>query len=133
MAAIPAIFTLDYSGHGQGSILNAADLSVNGPANPIARGQYVAIYATGEGLTSPPGVNGRPTGTPLPMPMLKCTASIGGQNASVNFCGEAPGGPAGLLQINALVPESVAPSNTVPVTIAIGSESSQSGVTLAVK
>jgi uncharacterized protein (TIGR03437 family) len=133
METIPAIFTENYSGHGQGAILNAANLSVNGPANPVAPGQYVAIFATGEGLTSPPGVDGRPTGTPLPKPVLACSVSIGGQNASINFCGEAPAGPAGLLQINALVPASVAPSNTVPVTIAINGQSSQSGVALAVK
>ncbi len=128
-----AIFTADYSGHGQGAILNAVDLSRNSAANPVARGQYVAIYGTGEGLTTPPGVDGRPTGVPLPKPVLSCSATIGDQVANVSFCGEAPGATAGLVQVNALVPSSVTPGNTVPVTITIGTASSQSGVTVAVK
>jgi len=37
------------------------------------------------------------------------------------------------MQVNALVPESVAPGNAVPVTITIGGVTSQAGVTLAVK
>jgi uncharacterized protein (TIGR03437 family) len=55
-AARPAIFTLDYSGQGQGAILNH-DYSINGPANPAQRGQYILIYGTGEGVTTPPGVD----------------------------------------------------------------------------
>ena len=132
IAVKPAIFTNDYSGSGQGAILNAADLSRNSSSNPVARGQYVAIYATGEGVTSPPGVDGRPTATPAPKPVLSCSANIGGQIASVNFCGEAPGATAGLVQVNALVPDSVTPASTVPVTITIGNATSQPGVTLAV-
>ena len=132
-AVKPAIFTNDYSGSGQGAILNAADLSRNSASNPVVRGQYVAIYATGEGVTSPPGVDGRPTATPAPKPVLSCSANIGGQTAAVNFCGEAPGATAGLVQVNALVPDSVTPASTVPVTITIGSATSQPGVTLAVK
>jgi uncharacterized protein (TIGR03437 family) len=132
-AVKPAIFTNDYSGAGQGAILNAVDLTRNSPANPAARGQYVAIYATGEGVTTPPGVDGRPTATPVPKPVVSCAASIGGQTATVNFCGEAPGATAGLLQVNALVPDSVMPGNAVPVTVTIGGVTSQPGVTLAVK
>jgi uncharacterized protein (TIGR03437 family) len=131
MAAVkPGIFT---NGHGQGAILNF-DYSVNGPANPATRGQYVFIYTTGEGVTIPPGVDGRVTGTPLPTAAAaNCAATMGGQPAPTNFCGEAPGFTAGVMQVNALVPESVTPGNAVPVTITIGGVTSQAGVTLAVK
>ena len=132
-AAIPGIFTNDSSGQGQGAILNYPDYSRNGPANPAPRGQYVFIYGTGEGLTTPPGVDGRISGTPLPSVILNCTATIGGETAAVNYCGEAPGSTAGLVQVNAMIPESVSPGGAVPVTITIGGVTSQTGVTLAVR
>ena len=128
----PAIFTANSSGSGQGAILNQ-DYSVNGPANPAPRGQYVFIYGTGEGVTTPPGVDGRISGTPLPKVNLNCSASIGGVTATLNYCGEAPAATAGLVQVNALVPESVTPGAAVPVTISIGGVMSQTGVTVAVK
>jgi uncharacterized protein (TIGR03437 family) len=133
--AKPGIFTNDGSGHGQGAILNL-DYSLNGPAQPATGGQDVMIYATGEGVTAPPGVDGRitsPTGQLLPKAVAACSATIGGQPAQVDYCGEAPGATAGALQINVKVPTSIAPGNAVPVTIAIGGVASQSGVTLAVQ
>jgi uncharacterized protein (TIGR03437 family) len=130
--AKPAIFTNDSSGHGQGAILNQ-DYSRNGPSNAAPRGQYVFIYGTGEGLTTPPGVDGRISGTPLPQVTFKCSATIGGQTASLNYCGEAPGATAGLVQVNALIPESVTPGGAVPVTISINGVTSQAGVTVAVQ
>jgi uncharacterized protein (TIGR03437 family) len=131
-AAKPAIFTLNESGSGQGAILNQ-DYSLNGPANPEARGQYVFIYGTGEGVTTPPGVDGRITGTPLPNVSLNCSVTVGGQTVTPEYCGEAPGATAGLVQVNALIPQSVMPGSAVPVSIAIGGVTSQAGVTLGVK
>ena len=131
-ASKPAIFTNDASGQGQGAILNV-DYSRNGPSNPAPRGQYVFIYGTGEGLTTPPGVDGRISVTPLPGVNLQCSATIGGQTATLNYCGEAPYSTAGLVQVNALIPESVTPGSAVPVTIMIGGVTSQAGVTVAVK
>jgi uncharacterized protein (TIGR03437 family) len=128
----PAIFTSDASGQGQGAILNV-DYSRNGPADPAPRGQYVLIYGTGEGVTAPPGVDGRISGTPLPKVNLNCSATIGGQTATVSYCGEAPGSTAGLVQVNAQIPESITPGSAVPVTITIGGVTSQAGVTVAVK
>ena len=131
-AAKPAIFTLNESGSGPGAILNH-DYTVNGPGNPEARGQYVFIYGTGEGLTTPPGVDGRITGTPLPNVSLNCSVTIGGQTVTPEYCGEAPGATAGLVQVNALIPQSVTPGGAVPVTITIGGVASQANVTVAVK
>ena len=73
------------------------------------------------------------SGTPLPKVSLTCSATIGGQAATVNYCGEAPGATAGLVQVNVLVPESVTPGSAVPVTITIGGVASQGKVTMAVK
>ena len=134
-AVKPATYTLNYTGQGQGAILNQ-DYSINGPQHPAPRGQYVFIYGTGEGVTTPPGVDGRlsyTAGAPLPTVAATCSATIGGQTTTLNYCGEAPGLTAGLVQVNALVPESIPPGNAVPVTITIGGVTSQAGVTLAVQ
>ena len=130
-ATRPAIFTSDSSGRGQSAVLNQ-DLSPNGASNPAARGQYISIYATGEGATTPPGVDGRVSGTPLPQANYSCTVTIGGQEVTPTYCGEAPGATAGLLQVNALIPATVT-TGAVPVSITINGVTSQSGVTLAVK
>src|SRR5580658_1430710 len=76
----PAIFTLDSTGVGAGAILNQ-DLSVNSPSNPAAKGTAIAIFATGAGQTSPPGVDGQVTGTALPAPLLPVSVQIGGLEA----------------------------------------------------
>jgi uncharacterized protein (TIGR03437 family) len=134
-AVKPGIFAGGGSGSGQGAILNS-DYSINGPAHPAQRGQYVTIYGTGEGVTTPPGMDGRVSGaagTPLPRVAAGCLATIGGQPATVLYCGEAADLTSGVLQMNVTVPESIAPGNAVPVTIAIGGVTSQAGVTLAVQ
>jgi len=72
-------------------------------------------------------------GTPLPQPQAACSATIGGQNASVTYCGEAPDFTAGVLQMNAQVPGSISPGSSVPVTITVGGVTSQVNVTIAVQ
>ena len=134
-AARPGIFTRSGGGTGQGAIRNQ-DQSVNGASSPAARGSWISLYATGEGITTPPGVNGRVSafkGTPLPKPQAACSATIGGQTANVNYCGEAPYFTAGVLQVNAQVPGSISPGSSVPVTITVGGVTSQSNVTIAVQ
>jgi uncharacterized protein (TIGR03437 family) len=134
-AARPGIFTHTGSGTGQGAILNQ-DQSVNGVSSPAARGSWISIYATGEGVTTPPGVDDRVSGykgTPLPKTKAACSATIGGQTANVNYCGEAPYFTAGVLQVNAQVPDSISPGSSVPVTITVGGVTSQANVTIAVQ
>jgi len=134
-ATRPGIFTSSGTGTGQGAILNQ-DLSVNGAGHLAARGDWISIYATGEGTTTPPGVDGRLSaynGAPLPKAQAACSATIGGQPANVNYCGEAPYFTAGVLQMNAQVPESINPGNSVSVTITVGGVISQANVTIAVQ
>jgi uncharacterized protein (TIGR03437 family) len=132
-ATAPALFTLNQQGTGQGAILNNQDYSVNGSAHPAPRGQYVLIYGTGEGITDPPGVDGRLANTVLPKPIANVSVQIGGQTANVTYAGAAPGFMPGLFQIDAQVPESVTPGNSVPVVVTIGNVKSQSNVTMAVE
>ncbi|MGA3073465.1 MAG: hypothetical protein ABSG56_07220 [Bryobacteraceae bacterium] len=129
--AAPAIFAT--SAAGQGAILNA-DLSVNAAGNPAARGSWIAIYATGAGLLSPAVADGAiVSATNLPLSVAPVAVTIGGQAATVNYQGAAPGLVAGVMQINAQVPPSVTPGTAVPVTIGVGGTAGLNTVTMAVK
>ncbi len=130
--AAPGLFTLDSSGQGQGAILNQ-DYSVNGPSNPAARNSIVILYATGEGQTEPPGVDGAPAGEILPRPRLPVRVEIGGLEAPVLYAGGAPGMAAGVMQVNVRVPARAPAGAAAPVRLKVGEYASQSGVTLAIK
>jgi uncharacterized protein (TIGR03437 family) len=131
-ATAPGIFTADASGTGQASVLNQ-DNTVNSAGNPAERGSVVILWATGEGVTGPPGVDGRPATDVLPKPVAPVTVNIGGYPSTVQYVGGAPGYMPGLLQINAIVPAEVQPGSNVPFQITIGGVSSQASVTLAVR
>ena len=131
-ATAPGLFTANASGTGQGSILNQ-DNSVNSATNPAAAGSVVILWATGEGVTDPPGVDGRPALDVLPKPVAPVSVTIGGLPATVQYAGAAPGYMPGILQINAQMSGDVQPGNSVPVRITIGGVSSQDSVTLAVR
>jgi len=130
-ATAPGLFTANSSGTGQGSILNQ-DQSINSVSNPAAVGSIVVLYATGEGVTDPPGVDGRPAVDVFPAPLASVTVNIGGFPAVLKYAGAAPGYLAGLLQINAQMSSNVAAGNAVPVHVTIGGVTSQDGVTLVV-
>ena len=91
------------------------------------------LWATGEGLTDPPGVDGRPAVDVVPKPLAAVSVDIGGLPATVKYAGAAPGFIAGVLQINAQISPDVQPGDSVPVHITVGGVSSQDGVTLAVR
>ena len=131
-SAAPGIFTVDASGQGQGAILNQ-DGVLNSPANPAAAGTYVFAYATGEGQTSPPGVDGKPSEATAPRPLQKVSAAIGSINAQVQYAGGASGLVAGLLQVNIQILTAVAPGSAVPIVLNVGGRSTQPNVTLSVR
>jgi len=64
--------------------------------------------------------------------VLPVTVTIGGRSAEVLYYGAAPYMVAGVIQINARVPADIAAGN-VDVVIKVGNNTSQTGVTLAVK
>ncbi len=131
VAALPGIFSANSSGTGQGAILNQ-DGTYNSAQNPAARGSIVVLFLTGEGQTSPAGVDGRVTASQI-SPSGQVTVNFGGVPAtSYAFIGEAPGLVAGVLQVNVTVP-SGASAGTVPISVNVGSATSQSGLTIALK
>jgi uncharacterized protein (TIGR03437 family) len=131
-AASPALFTLNASGAGQASAVNS-DGSLNGPASPAKIGDFVVLFATGEGQTTPPGVDGKPASPPLPAPILPVSATIGGKAAQVLYAGGAPGETAGVMQLNLVVPDGIQPGVQVPIVIAVGNTQSRPGVTISVR
>jgi uncharacterized protein (TIGR03437 family) len=128
----PGLFTYDSSGAGQGALLNQ-DGSVNTPQNPAERGSIVVLFGTGEGQTDPAGQDGLINGVIPPQPRQPVAVLIGGREAAVLYAGGAPGLVAGVIQVNARIPEDLAESGAVPVTLRVGTAGSQPGVTLAVR
>jgi uncharacterized protein (TIGR03437 family) len=135
-ATAPGLFTQNASGSGPGAILNQ-DNSVNGSKNPAAKGSIVQVYLTGEGQTSPPSVTGAITTATLPppqvtpAPLLGIAVTVNGQPAPYVYAGEAPGLVAGMMQLNVQIPPN-APSGDLPITVSIGGNTSQNGVTVSV-
>ena len=129
-AASPALFTADSSGQGQAAAANQ-DGSLNAANNPAQKGSIMTFYATGEGQTIPPGVDGKPASSPLPAPVLGAQLLIGGVAAGIQYVGAAPGEVAGVLQINARIPMNI-PIGRQPVLLRIGEFDSPDGVFIAV-
>jgi uncharacterized protein (TIGR03437 family) len=129
---IPGIFTLNGSGTGQAAAINNKDGSINSAAHPAKVGDYVQLYITGAGQTNPAGTDGLIAAGPGPVPVGAVKVSIGGQIATVNFAGGAPGAVAGVIQVNAQIPTGITAGGAVPVVVQVGTSNSQPGVTLAV-
>jgi uncharacterized protein (TIGR03437 family) len=127
----PSIFTISGSGIGPGAIVNQ-DGSINSPTNPASRGTAIQIYGTGGGPTSPPSYAGNVAQTAASL-TLPVTVTIGGVNAQVLYAGNAPGEVVGLVQINALIPQSVTPGTALPLLVTIGGVAAQAGVTVAIQ
>jgi uncharacterized protein (TIGR03437 family) len=135
VAADPAIFSATQTGQGQAAILNQ-DGTYNSASNPASGGSIVQIFATGEGVLSPAGEDGRIENGPvsgIPTPALPVTVTFGGTvSPKLTYAGVAPGEVDGLLQIDAQVPTGLTPGN-VPIVVTIGTTASPQGLTIAVK
>jgi len=136
----PGIYTLNSQGTGPGAIINQDGVTVNGPNTPEKRGNVIAIYMTGEGQTSPAGMDGAvipPVASALKSPVLPVTATIGGVqvtgSASIPYAGSAPGLISGVMQVNLIIPQNAPPGAAVPIVVTVGPNNSQSGVTVAIQ
>ncbi len=93
-AALPGLFYIENS-----------DGSFNSPSNPARAGDYVAIYGTGAGVMSPPGVTGNSWPlAPLSSLTQSVTATVGGEAARVLYSGSAPTLESGFFQIGVQLP-----------------------------
>jgi len=109
-AIAPAIFLMGNSG--TGAVLNQ-DFSMNGPANPLPRGQVLVVYATGLGAVAKQGQ--------LSVTTVPVTAVVNGQELPVEFAGLAPG-YVGLYQVNVAIPAATPPGLGVSLTLKEGGQ-----------
>src|SRR5437764_174316 len=91
----------------------------NSGRNPSMRGSMATLFATGEGQTTPRGVDGsisryRP-GSALPKPLLPVSVTVGGVPAEVVYAGEAADQVAGSLQVNFRIPRNAPVGEAVPL------------------
>ena len=121
-SADPALFTANGSGGGPALAVNVVDGTVNSASNPVARGQYISLYGTGEGFVpnAPPdgtAAQGAIASASNPQILLGpagTTATLLPSSA-VQYSGLAPGF-VGLWQINVQIP-ATAPTGSVAVTL----------------
>ncbi len=128
VSSAPAFFTANQTGAGQAAVLDP-DGTPNDAAHPAPIGSYIAMFATGEGQTSPAGVDGQLALTkPYPAPLLPVKVFVGGvQATNVAYAATAPTEVAGLLQVNIQIPPGVQPGGYVPVVLQVGNNSTVSG------
>jgi uncharacterized protein (TIGR03437 family) len=94
----------------------------------------IQIFATGEGLTDPAAVTGVIVNTGnLRNPVLPVSVTVGDETALVPYAGSAPGSVAGFLQVNAQLPNGLAPGAAIPVALTVGGAASQAAVTVAIR
>jgi uncharacterized protein (TIGR03437 family) len=106
--------------------VNNSDGTQNSPSNPARPGDFIAIYGTGGGPTSPAGVDGAfwPLTTPFPLLTLPATVTVGSQNAGVLYAGASPLNFSGVFQINARLPSDLGASPASSLVVNIGGTSS---------
>jgi len=109
-AVAPEVFLL--GSQGAGAVVNQ-DGTLNSATNPIARGQYLTIYATGLGVVSPQGV--------YSVVSVPVTVVINGTELPVAFAGLAPG-YAGLYQVNVQIPTALAPGLGISLALKQGGQ-----------
>jgi uncharacterized protein (TIGR03437 family) len=111
-AVAPAIFLV--GNPPAGAVVNQ-DFSLNGPANPLLRGQVLVVYATGLGAVTKQGQ--------LSVTTAPVTAVVNGQELPVQFAGLAPG-YVGLYQVNVQIPAATPPGLGVSLTLKEGEQAS---------
>jgi uncharacterized protein (TIGR03437 family) len=128
----PGIYSANLSGQGEAASVNDQNgvFSYNSAAHPANAGDYVELFLTGIGPTSPTGSDGQPYAGFAPC-ALQVSVTIGGATVSPEYCGGIPGVIPGLTQINLLIPSGL-PAGQVPLSVKAGGVSTQPGMTLAV-
>jgi uncharacterized protein (TIGR03437 family) len=126
----PAVFQSGTAGPLTGipTVVKASNQQLVTPSNPIHGGDWITIYATGLGITSPAVAAGLPA--PYSPPALALVApdvSLGGMPLAVSYAGLAPG-EVGVYQINVQAPPKPPEGDQVPLTITQGGVASSVAV-----
>ena len=125
----PGIFT----GAGSQAIVLNEDGSYNSQTAGANPGSVIGILGTGAGQTDPAGIDGLLTQDGAAgAPLMPVTAQIGGLNAEVISAAPAPGQPAGVFLIKVRIPDDAPRGTVVPLSVSVGSASTQDGVTIVI-
>ncbi len=126
-ASAPSLFTANQTGAGQIATVNALTGVFNDAAHPAKAGDFLQLFATGEGQTAPAGVDGKLATVPYPTPNLQVNVTVDGIPATVSYKGGAPTEVAGLMQVNIQIPSGVQPGGYVPIVSKVGNTSTVAG------
>lgn len=121
--AAPSVFMSGAAGPetGLATIFRDDDNQLVTPTNPIHPKDYITIFLTGMGQTSPPVVEGQAAPVnPLAQTILQPGVTLGDVSLTVTFAGLVPG-EVGVYQINAYVPTGLSGGLAVPLVINQGS------------
>ncbi len=121
------VFTRDGTGVGQ-VLAENADGSPNGPESPAPSGAIVTLYATGTGWTGPTGDAGGATSPTAPVSVVIGNRASEVLSANSEIPGELPGRTRIRVRLNDETPG----GPRIPVSIVVGGETSQPGITMAV-
>ena len=135
-SSAPGFFTADESGTGQASAFTVnpdGSYQVSNSAYPATAGNVLVLYLTGAGVVSPSSADGAVNSTSIGYPAGSATAMIGNLPAQVLFCATVPGLLNGVLQVNLMVPSGVPIGPQVGLSVFIGGNATQPGVTLALR
>ncbi|MCW5966634.1 MAG: hypothetical protein KIT83_21530, partial [Bryobacterales bacterium] len=128
----PGLFTRNEQGTGQVAAVNFAGQTASGDnsaANPLIRGQVIALFGTGMGFVPGAPNDGSPVNTALSTPNAPFAVSLAGQlpPGNVEYSGFAPGF-VGLWQINVRIPDNVPPGGAVPIVLIYNNSNTSQGV-----
>ncbi len=131
----PRLFTRTMDGRGE-AIVTHANYTVVEAGKPADPNEVVLVFLTGLGQTSPQAVSGQAAGDgtsahPLNWVQETVTVTVAGLPTTVHFAGLAPGF-VGLYQLNVQLPASL-PGGAQPMVVSCGGQSSQTGVTVAIR
>ncbi len=128
----PGLFTTNQQGTGPVAAINFVgqnSTGLNSTANPLIRGEVIALFGTGMGRVPGAPNDGSAVNTALSTPQAPFAVSIQGQlpPGNVEYSGFAPGF-VGLWQINIRIPNNTAPGDNVPIVLIYGSSNTSQGV-----
>lgn len=129
----PALLSADGTGRGQVLALNADGSGYNWAQNPVSRGAYLTMYATGFGPTDPAGIDGASGAAPFSKPRLPVEVRVGGLLANIQYAGQAPNFVSGFDQINIQIPRNAQTGPSVPIEVYVDGIGSPAGVTISVR
>jgi len=102
------------------TVVRGANAEIVTDSNPVHKNDYLVIYLTGLGITSPAVQTGLPgPSNPLALAIVSPQVTLGDATLTLLFAGMAPG-EVGVYQINVRVPASVPSGLSIPLTIAQG-------------